>query len=394
MTTEELTYDQKLARRVEGTYRNFMAFPDEHAYTVTALWVLHAHLRKPSGEFVPYITPRLYFGSQEPGAGKSLATELTALMAGGRMIGEPTAPGLTTMLNIERMTPGMDEIDLLFGTSARSHSSIRTILNMGYKRGGNIIRERLSEVDWQEVHGPIVMNGKNLKRFLNHDSFDALRTRTIAIPLTKKDPSVKLSRWRPSVHEETLMTLARELRAWGIASSRYVTKIDVEEIIPELIDNRDREIWEVLFQIADHIGGVWPDRVNLAARAYVLGERTLERGVQVDPYDELLANVRSVFEETEDYLPTVEILDRLDLLENPGQLRREWTSIKSMEMGLANGLRESGVAKVRKRIGDEQPWGYTRASVGLEPIKVERVRKVRTTGPPRSIPAVVEDEAA
>lgn len=188
------------------------------------------------------------------------------------------------------------------------------------------------------------------------------------------------------------MTLARELRAWGIASSRYVTKIDVEEIIPELIDNRDREIWEVLFQIADHIGGVWPDRVNLAARAYVLGERTLERGVQVDPYDELLANVRSVFEETEDFLPTVEILDRLDLLENPGQLRREWTSIKSMEMGLANGLRESGVAKVRKRIGDEQPWGYTRASVGLEPIKVERVRKVRTTGPPRSI--LVEDEAA
>jgi hypothetical protein len=391
----ELTDDQKLARRVEATFRNYMHFPDEEAYTITTLWVLHAHLRKPDGQFAPYITPRLYFGSAEPGAGKSLATQLTVLMAGGRMIGDPTAPGLTTMLNIDAMVPGLDEIDLLFGNSARSHASIRTILNMGYKRnGGSIIRERGGEVDWQEVFGPIVMNGKNLRRFETHESFNALRSRSLIIPLTKKGAGVKLARYRSSKHEAGIRQLAAELRAWGKASQRYITRIDVEEIIPQEIDDRDWELWEVLFQLAEYLGGSWPERVMRAIRSHVLGEQFVREVEQVDPYDELYEAVRGMFGDDEDFLPTVEILERIDGMEEPPQLRSEWTSDTAKAMGLRNGLRESGVDKVRVQKNGEQYWGYTRMAFGLGPLKTERAVRRRTRTKPQLISTAATEDAA
>lgn len=366
---KEVTPEQKLANAVEVTFREFMSFPDEYAYTASVLWVMHTHLRTVTGEFLPYITPRLYFGSNKAGCGKSLATELATRMSyNGRLIAEPTPPSVTTMLNVDMATPGLDEIDLLFGTG-RGKGQMRTILNSGYKKGALVTRQRSDEVDWQNCHGPVAMNGKNANRFLNHPNFETLRSRSISIVLERKKPGAYVNRWDPEVHEGRLHGLMGRLKQWGLANGRDIVKINVEAIIPPEIDNRDREIWKVLFQVSEHLGGDWPQRCELAAKAHVLGDHQLITDHEnVDPYEELLTNVKACFADDESFLSTVDILDRLDELEEPTQLRNEWVGFKGATMGLSRGLSVHNIKHVRVSRDGDQCWGYTRRGLGLPAV--------------------------
>lgn len=368
---EELTYDQKLVRLVEETFRSFMEFPDDHSYTAATLWVLHTHLRALSGEFLPYVSGRLVFLSDGAGAGKTLATELATRMSyNGKMSLEQTPYGLISMLNIDRATIGIDEMDLLLG-QGRGNTTTRAILNSGYKKGAEVVRQRGDETDSQNIHGPLVLNGKNRKRFMLHENFETLRSRSIPITLTQKKPGTKLQRWKPAVHERRIHKIMLELREWGMAAARHVLAIDVDDIIPDEIDNRDREIWEVLFQLAEFLGGDWPERCHKASLAIVLGIRPLAKEERVDPFDQLLANVRAVFESNEEFVSTLDILDRLARLEEPTILREEWVSIKAGAMGLARGLGVHNIKKVRVQHDGDQEWGYTRRSLGLPDVKVE-----------------------
>lgn len=366
---EELTQERKLANAVEATLREFLLLPDEHAYVATTLWILHSHLRDVSGEFLPNATPRLYFGSDKPGAGKTLATELVTKMSyKGEMILEPTSHSITTMLNVDKATPGLDEIDLYFG-NGRGNTRTRAILNGGYKKGGRVTRERGGEVEWQNCHGPLIMNGKNASRFLNHENFATLRDRSIAIVLQRKQPGVRLGRYDSEKHDMRLFLLMSRLMKWGQSNGRAIVKINVETIIPEEIDNRDRELWTILFRLAQHLGGEWPQRVEAAARAFVLGERDVEEDETfVDPYEELLGAVRAVFREGEEFLSTVDILDRLGELEELPQLMDEWVGFKGSTMGLSRGLGVSGVKHVRVQVDGDQQWGYSRRSLGSGPV--------------------------
>lgn len=368
---KEITPEQKLANAVEATFREFMAFPDEYAYTASVLWVMHTHLRSVSGEFLPYITPRLYFGSNKAGCGKSLATELATRMSyNGRMVAEPTPPSITTMLNVDMATPGMDEIDLLFG-NGRGNNQMRTILNSGYKKGAEITRQRSDEVDWQNCHGPVCMNGKNANRFLNHANFETLRDRSISIVLERKKSGTYINRWDPEIHEGRLYKLMGRLKQWGLANAREIVRVNVDAVIPTEIDNRDREIWKILFQVAEHLDGDWPERCLLAAKAFVLGDHQLVTDHEdVDPYDELLANVKLCFADDEEFVSTVDILDRLDELDEETSLRNEWVGFKGATMGLARGLGVHGIKHVRRQHDGDQQWGYTRRSIGLRPAVV------------------------
>lgn len=369
---KQYTNDQLLANEVEQVFRQFLYMPNDHSFVVPTLWVMHTHLRSAEGVFLPYVTPRLYFGSKIAGCGKTLATELTTRLShNGEMVLEPTPPSITSMMNQDLSTLGFDEIDTYFG---RGHgkNSMRAILNGGYKRGAFVTRQRSDESDRQNCHGPIVMNGKNAGLFLTSDKFETLRTRSICIILEQKPHDYDVFRWNPELYEGRLQELMGRLRRWGLHNARAILDIPIDGLMPTRIANRAEEIWTVLFRIAKHLGGDWPARCEAAARAFVLGEWE-DDTPSVSPIEELLYGVRTVFGDDEQFLPTIEILDRLEALPQQMSMMKEWPSTRAASMGLANALAVYGVTHVRRTYDGEQVWGYDRDDLGCQPSQPDNL---------------------
>lgn len=373
---KELTQDQLLANEVLETFRQFMWMPNEHSFTVSTLWVMHTHLRSQSEVFLPYITPRLYFGSKIAGCGKSLATEITTRLShNGEMVLEPTTPGITTLMN-EQATLGFDEIDTYFGRGT-AKQSMRAILNGGYKKGASVPRQRGDAPDRQNIHGPICLNGKNAALYMHDEKFETLRTRSICILLEQKPREVYVDRFNPELHERRLTGLMHRLKKWGVTNAPQIIAIPSEGLIPEAITNRAEEIWTVLFRIALHLGQDWFERCEKAARAFVLGEWEKEVEHQVlTPAEELRVCVQATFTDSDMFLPTTEILWRLR--ENADKhismrpmLMDEWQGGRSAEMGLSRAMAIYGAKHVRRMHEGDQQWGYTRESVGC-PVCPER----------------------
>lgn len=365
----QFTPDQLLANEVEQVYRQFMYFTNDHCYTVSALWVLHTHLRNAEGSFLPYITPRLYYGSKVAGCGKSLATEITTKLShNGEMVLEPTPPSVTTMMNQDLSTLGFDEIDTFFGRG-NGKGSMRAILNGGYKRGSYVTKQRQDETERLNCHGPIVLNGKNANLFMTSDKFETLRTRSIAILLEPKPADYYVDRFNPEIHDVRLAELMRRIKRWGLVNTRSVLDIPIDDLMPARVANRAEEIWTVLFRLAEHLGGDWPDRCAKAAKAFVLGEYDEQEVATVSPAEELLYCVRAVFADDEPFLPTGEILERLDDLPQRASIMQEWHSERSATMGLSRALAVFGVNHARRSIDGAQVWGYDRDDIGCPDLE-------------------------
>jgi hypothetical protein len=373
----KLTPDQILAARVEQVYREFMFMPNEPSYVVPTLWAMHTALRDGEGHFLPRTTPRLAFLSLKPGAGKSLATELTMLLSyNGEMILDPSPPSVVAMFNEDHATIGFDEIDTYFGRGSASKLRMKNIINSGYKRnGGRVTQVRGGVAERLDPFGPMVLNGKNASVwFLPDGPFDAIRSRSITIVLKPKPAEVQLARYNSEVHESRILGLREELTQWGRNNASDILSIPIEGLMPKEIANRSEEIWTVLFRIAHHLGGSWPGRVEKAARAFVLGQFG-DESPMVSPQEALLNDVQAVFTDDDEFLSTAEILIRLDIADRNEELTTslyaEWGSDRSAEMGLASVLSTVfDVQSERHMVKGVQARGYSRDAIGLDPVSV------------------------
>lgn len=360
---KDYTEDQLLMRAVEATYKTYLWAPDEHVFTVLTLWVAHTHLRKSisaGGQFLPYITPRLYFGSTMAGCGKSLALKLTSKLShNGKMIMSPTMPSMVAMLNEGKASIFFDEIDRYFRRSGSGRDEMHNLLNAGYERDATMPCVLNHQVQERNIHGPVALAGKNVAQF-NREDFDTLRTRSIQVILDQKPVDAYVDRYDAERHNPRLKLIMERLQEWGVASGAAITSIFVDEIMPREIHNRAGDIWRILFQIAQHLGDVWPARVDAAARSFVLGERAPVVTRVTSPEQELRDAVSGLFEDGEDFLPTSEILLRLGRLPTRPAMFFEWTTTRSMEMGLSTGLEIFGIKAGRHRDGGPALRGYER----------------------------------
>lgn len=371
---KEYTEDQLLMRAVEATYKTFLWAPDEHVFTVLTLWVAHTHLRRSisaGGEFLPYITPRLYFGSTMAGCGKSLALKLTAKMShNGRLVSSATIPAMINMLNEGKASVFFDEIDRYFRRSGSGRDEMHNLLNAGYEREATMPCVLNHQVQDRNVHGPVALAGKNVAQF-NREDFDTLRTRSIQVILDQKPVDAFVDRYDAERHNPRLKIIMERLKEWGVANGQAITSIFVDEIMPREIHNRAGDIWRILFQVAQHLGDDWPARIDAAARSFVLGERApTESRAVVSPEAELRNTVSGLFEDGEDFLSTSEILLRIGRLPTRPAMFFEWTTTRSMEMGLSTGLEIFGITSSRHTYNGEQRMGYTWLAV-KSPVAVD-----------------------
>ena len=61
---------------LEGFFKRYVVYPDDHALTAHVLWIPHTYMMD-----LWDITPRMGFLSAEPGSGKSRALEVSKLTA-------------------------------------------------------------------------------------------------------------------------------------------------------------------------------------------------------------------------------------------------------------------------------------------------------------------------
>ena len=328
---------------VESFYRRFIAYPSEHAVVAHVLWTAHTHLLE-----CFETTPRLAIMSAEKASGKTRLLEVTALFVPSPQLSfGASAAALVRIISKghddgEIPTILFDEIDNIFRGSSRDDGTgdLRAALNTGYRRGATSPR--------------CVNHGAGVVHFLCFAPLavaglrtlpDTLASRAIFIHMRRRAPDEEVESFRLRYHPAQAEPIMQELTDWCAQNAAAIFEFEPE--IPDGIQDRNADIWEPLFTIADFAGGEWPDRARAAA-IYLTGaaaDDVLTKGV------ELLAHIREAFGD-EDRLWTKELIIRLCARdESP------WKDIRGNDIddrGLASRLRPYGIKSKSVRMGGER----------------------------------------
>jgi hypothetical protein len=328
--------------------KRFVAYPSEHTHVAHVLWVAHAHLMAAWDS-----TPRLAFLSPEPGSGKTRSMEVTELLVPDPVAAVNVTPAyMFRKCGSEDGPPTIlfDEIDTVFGAKAREHEELRALLNSGHRRGATagrcVVRGRIVETEEISSYAAVAVAGLGWLP-------DTILSRSIIIRMRRRAPDERIEPFRRRVHAPQGESLRRRLAGWAATILDEATEARPD--MPAGVEDRNADVWEPLFAIADIAGADWPRRARSAAEALVKVTREEEPSLGV----RLLADLRLIFGETADELATKEILRKLIALDEA-----PWGNLKNDKeldaRGLANHLRPYGVKSGTVRIGEDTPKGYKR----------------------------------
>ncbi|MFG2750073.1 DUF3631 domain-containing protein [Streptomyces xanthophaeus] len=295
-----------LLDEVETFHRRFNIFPMEAAYVAVTLWDAHAHLLDCFDA-----TPRLAFLSPEPASGKSRALEIVETLAPYPMVAvNASASALFRAVSGMEARPTIlfDEIDTVFGPKAGENEQLRGFLNAGHRRSGVMYR--------------CVGDGSN-QQVQEFPSFcavavaglgslpDTILTRSVIVRMRRRAPNEHVEPFRQRFHEKEGHALRDRLAAWA-DSVRHLVEGSFPQM-PEGVTDRPADVWEPLLAIAEAAGGAWPERARAACAEMVHALAADDKGsIGI----RLLTDLRDQVFGDADKLPTVNILDRLNALED------------------------------------------------------------------------------
>lgn len=353
---------------VEETFRRFCRFPDDHAYKVVALWVLHTHVLPAF-----YSTPRLLFFSSQWGSGKTRALEVLECLAaqatspssrpsaalvrrllGGR--GDPEAAG-----GQRRPTFLLDEVDGIWVGRKEDERDLLTILNVGYLASGTTpILVPAGKSDWQvenlKVFAAVAMAGID-----NTALPDTLQSRSIMIRLSRRLSHETVEDFSAHWTPRELQPLRARLYAWGEARMASLTMMSPADVpdVPESVRDRARDVWVPLLKIAEDAGPDWQWHAFEACRLMNDNEPDEDDSDRI----RLVADVLRVIKATgEDRINARVLRERLVLLEGSGWGEADYgRPIKPR--WLTAELKACGIKKQDMRFGASTSKGYYLADV-------------------------------
>jgi hypothetical protein len=327
----------------------FIAYPSEDARVAHVLWLAHTHLMD-----AWVSTPRIAFLSPEPGSGKTRALEVS----------EPLVPRPVEAINV---TPAylfrkvgsdaglptilFDEVDTVFGPKAKDNEEIRGLLNAGHRRGAVagrcVVKGKIIETEEIPAYCAVALAGLG-------GLPDTILSRAVIINMRRRSPGEVVEPFRRRQHFPEGERLRDELASWAEQIEPSVT--GAWPNMPSSITDRDADVWEALFAVADAAGGHWPQRARVAGVALVADSKAGSHSLGI----RLLADLRVVFGE-HDQRPTEFILSELNKLEES-----PWGDLggKSLDArGLSQRLGKYGIKPTTVRIGAQTPKGYRRTDL-------------------------------
>jgi hypothetical protein len=337
----------ELLNDVHAFLGRFVAYPSAEAHVAHTLWVAHTHLLNACES-----TPRLAFLSPEPGSGKSRALEVTELLVPNPMPAVNVSVSyLYRSVSSEDGRPTIlyDEIDCVFGAKTSSENEdVRGLLNAGHRRGAIVgrcvVRGKNVELEDFPVFAAVAMAGLG-------DLPDTILTRSIIVRMRRRAPGEHVEPFRRRVHAEEGERVRDRLAAWAADIEPTVTGAWPQ--MPPSITDRDADVWEAIFALADAAGGSWPERSRVAAVALVADTKrsTPSLGIR------LLSDLRAIFSDDE-ALSTENILTELHKLDEA-----PWGDLKGKPLdarGLARRLRPYDVKPTNVRSLASVVKGYRR----------------------------------
>lgn len=362
--------DQDLFNETRSFIERFWAPPSEAALDAVTFWIFHTHAVNAENRLVFGTSPRLFLCSTGPASGKSTALELIELLSGrGRMLNDPSAPALRSLIDQERATVLIDELDTLMGNGAGGRST-RTIMLAGYKDNGTVSRGSSSAPGGYTTvncFAPMAFAGMR-QNFISNPGLAALRTRTIMLLCKPRSFGQTVESYRRRLHEGQARTLNAALVKWGERNAN--TLADCWPEPPDGIEDRAAELWEPLLAVGEVVGGEWAERARTACRVLALGEPEDDSDEPNTPVEMLLSDMSLVFMGDE-RLATRTIVERLLLLPNSPWSR--FPNIVSAGREIAAMLEPRGVAPRAVKLDGVTVRGYDREDLELAgmPILIE-----------------------
>src|SRR5205823_2566942 len=133
----------------------------------------------------------------------------------------------------------------------------------------------------------------------------------IDVVLKRKLTTQKVEPFRARLVKPVADDLRRRCAAWAKANMDALA--DAWPQIPTKLNDRQSDGWEPLLAIAEHAGGIWPDRARLAAGMLSTGQPDGDESITV----RLLADVKAVFDARKDVdeLPSEALVTALHAIE-------------------------------------------------------------------------------
>jgi hypothetical protein len=239
----------ELLAEVHKFLGRFVAYPSDHAHVAHTLWIAHAHAMEAWDS-----TPRIAFLSAEPGSGKTRALEVSELLVPNPVEAVNVTPAnLFRKVGAEEGPPTIlyDEIDTVFGPKAKDNEEIRGLLNAGHRRGAVagrcVVRGTTVATEEIPAYCAVALAGLGWLP-------DTLMSRSIVIRMRRRAPSETIEPYRRRDEIGEGHELRGRLAGWAAAKGKILCAARPE--LPPGIEDRNADVWEALFAIADAARGL------------------------------------------------------------------------------------------------------------------------------------------
>lgn len=327
--------------------RRYVVFPLALYADAVALWIAHTWTLDAA-----YVSPILIIKSPEKRSGKTLLLDLIELVARRPWrIVSPSEAVIFRKIEADQPALLLDEADTIFSAKGSNYEGLRALLNAGNRRGVSVPRcvgegKKMAIQDFS-IFCPKALAG--IGRL--PDTVEDRGAPKVTLKRRSRDETVARFRSREA-HIETA-DLREALAMW----SEDVTESlkDARPAIPDALNDRAAEAWEIMLAIADEAGGEWPDRARKAAVACEGSSEASDESASV----QLLQDIRATFNEQKcDKLWTADLIDALCEIEEAS-----WGDFYGKRIsahGVARLLKGYGIKPRVERIGKGVKRGYQR----------------------------------
>lgn len=284
---------------------------NKHALTAIALWTAWTYCFE-----IATVSPRLRLRSPTKRCGKTRTIEVLTLLIPRSLAASSISPSaLFRTVDLEHCPIFLDEADTYLSANAKEDDKdLRRLLNSGHTRtSAYVIRSvPVGEGRWEpkrfSTWAPLVIAGIGKIHGTTED-------RSIGITMQRKPRGRAVQnldpRRNPGAHVDAA-NLASQLARFAKDNMEKLATASAPDI-PKGLDDRAAQSWDLLFAIADLVGGGWPQRARDAAA--VLSGNSDDRDDSLGVL--LLADVRELLVEGKtDKLSSKAICGALHALES------------------------------------------------------------------------------
>ncbi len=247
----ELVSGADLLGAIAAEFRKFLVLPP-HADTILALWTLHTY----SWEQCEY-SPIVAITSPVRSCGKSRVLDvLEKLVSHAFRTGNMSEPVLFRVLDARKPSVLIDEFDTI---PEDRRDALANILKHGFHRAGRVHRV---EGDSEKKVVEFVVFGPKALACIKLSTLDAPTvSRCINIRMQRKKSAqkvVRLRRYSGAEWQQKCLRWTQDHREQIEAATAAM---------PDALGDREQDIYEPLFVLANLAGGDWPHKISRAALA-------------------------------------------------------------------------------------------------------------------------------